>query len=302
MWWIADKVAYRNEDNFRRAYKDGEIIWEKIANNQIFYKTSNNVRVAPYIADVSGGGFGANIVSNVYSDGLGVITFDGDVTRIGVGAFSILYTNTSHLTTVIIPNSVTRIEQVAFFSDLYPGSEISYVNIPTSVSYSGERAFQGTDITSIYVSPQMRLGVNVFRNCSDSVLEVVVDPNNRVYDSRDNCNCIIETATNKLLFGCVNSFIPNTIVKIGANAFEFASFLRNLTIPASVSEIGDYAFEGCTNLREVIVNATVPPTAGYYIFRYYNSNYLTIKVPAGSVEAYKSASGWSDYAAQIVAQ
>lgn len=44
---------------------------------------------------------------------------------------------------------------------------------------------------------------------------IIVDSNNRVYDSREKCNAIIETATNTLVTGCSKTIIPNNIEHIG---------------------------------------------------------------------------------------
>ena len=74
-----------------------------------------------------------------------------------------------------------------------------------------------------------------------------------------------------------------------------------MTIPSSVTSIGSYGFAECSLLQEVIVNATVPPTLGQYAF---SSNYAgrKIKVPAASLQRYKTAPGWKSYASSIVAQ
>ena len=77
--WNADKIVYRGDDDFIRAYQGSELVWEKSSpNSDIFYTSiSGNV----IIPDSSG--FDANIVSNTYSNGVGRITFDGVLTEIG---------------------------------------------------------------------------------------------------------------------------------------------------------------------------------------------------------------------------
>ena len=133
--WNADKIVYRNDDSFVRAYQGSELVWEKsISNNKIYYTSSDGQIVTPHHID----GFGSNIISNTYSEGVGVIEFDGDVTKIGANAFR----NCTSLTSITIPSSVTRIWYRAF----YDCSRLSEV------------------IVNAVVPPT--LGANVFKYCN----------------------------------------------------------------------------------------------------------------------------------------
>jgi hypothetical protein len=67
-----------------------------------------------------------------------------------------------------------------------------------------------------------------------------------------------------------------------------------------VTSIGDGAFRACSNLTTLTVQATTPPTLGSSALSGTNTN-LVIKVPSASVNTYKAASGWSDYASKIQA-
>ena len=86
----------------------------------------------------------------------------------------------------------------------------------------------------------------VFLDCS-KISKITVAEGNPVYDSRSNCNAVIETATNKLLFGCRNTIIPEDVVIIGNYAFFDSKDLTELHIPASVTKIGENVFGGCPN-------------------------------------------------------
>lgn len=90
---------------------------------------------------------------------------------------------------------------------------------------------------------------------------------------------------------------PTYLEKIGNRAFFNCSKLIMVILPSTVTSIGDSAFYGCSGLSNVTINATTPPTLGNYVFN--NTNDCTIYVPYGSVEEYKSAPGWSDYASRI---
>lgn len=118
----------------------------------------------------------------------------------------------------------------------------------------GERAFQQCgNLTSVTISNSViNISNNAFNNCSNLV-SIVVDSANTVYDSRDNCNAIIDTSTNTLIAGCKNTVIPNTVISIGNNAFYYRKGLTSITIPNSVTSIGEAAFSGCTGLTSIII-------------------------------------------------
>ena len=94
--------------------------------------------------------------------------------------------------------------------------------------------------------------------------------------------------------------IPNSVTYIGISTFVECSNLPSLTIPSGVTSIGESAFAGCACLTSLTIEATTPPTLGDYPFDS-TPNSLIIYVPSGSVDAYKAASGWSNYASRIQA-
>ena len=149
-------------------------------------------------------------------------TYNGStypVTAIGDYAFV-----TSSITSVVIPNGITRIGIAAF-----SGNKISEVFIPASVT-------------------------NIVGNPFNGLANIIVSDANAVYDSRESCNAIIETATNKLICGSNTSVIPNSIETIGDAAFSGCKELTEIEIPASVRSIGERVFTSCTSLKTMIVD------------------------------------------------
>ena len=138
------------------------------------------------------------------------------------------------------------------------------------------------------------IGDRAFSGCS-GLNSIVVESGNTVYDSRENCNAIIETSSNTLHTGCKNTIIPNSVTSIGNWAFSGCSGLASLTIPNSVSSIGDGAFYMCNGLTSVIVEWEIPINIDSYAF--YSENYqnATLYVPKGSKGAYQSADSWKKF-------
>ena len=268
--WNADKIVYRGDDSFVRAYQGGELVWEKpSSNNKIFYTSTDGQIVTP---DIGTGeeskGFGANIVSNTYSGGRGVIVFDGPVTKIGYTAFGRCNT----LQTIVIPDSVTSIGSYAFSYC----TSLTIITIPDSVTSIGD---------------------SVFENCSSLTTITIPDS--------------ITSIGQHTFYGCTSLTsitIPNSVKRIDIGVFERCTSLISITIPFSVRDIEFNAFKDCNQLSEVIVNAVTPPElypeqyTGIYDQFENNAPGRKIKVPAESLQAYKTKIGWRDYADDIIAQ
>ena len=93
---------------------------------------------------------------------------------------------------------------------------------------------------------------NPFEKCIN-LISIIVDEENNIYDSRNNCNAIIKTNDNTLIAGCSNTIILEGITKIGKYAFYGCENLKEITIPNSVSVIENNAFDGCINLKEIVI-------------------------------------------------
>ena len=179
----------------------------------------------------------------------GSLTIPNSVTTIGNYAFYGCKGFTGN-----IPNSVTTIGDYAFVGI----ENLTSVTIGNSVTSIGKWAFYENDgLTSFYIpSSVIDIGESILCGC-DNITQIVVSPENPIYDSRNNCNAIIKTSENELIQGCKNTIIPSTVTSIGNSSFRMLNSLTSINIPNSVTAIGEYAFSSCNSLVSAIIPNTV---------------------------------------------
>lgn len=98
--------------------------------------------------------------------------------------------------------------------------------------------------------------------------------------------------------GCTNLkqvILPNNLTTIEKYAFEKCSKLLEIILPVNVKVIGENVFKHCHQLEKIIVLSSNPPKLGGSL----GISTTNIYVPAESVELYKTAPLWSDYADKI---
>ena len=244
-----------------------------------------------------------------YCNKLTSINIPNSVTNIGMYALQ----GCLDLTSITIPNSVTSIGDYAFSwcnkstsltigdgietipANAFEGcSSLTSFTIPSNVKTIESEAFaRCTGLTSLTIpSTVSTIGLNAFYYCN-SLESIVVEAGNRNYDSRENCNAIIETASNTLIAGCNNTLIPFGVTSIGKRAFYECDDLTSIVIPSSVTSIGEEAFRYCRHLITVtsfVKNVFVTGTDAFD-----SNNLSTLYVPKGKVSAYRATADWNRF-------
>lgn len=168
--------------------------------------------------------------------------------------------------------------------ELTKGTNTESVSIPESVTYNGKTyavtgirndAFRnyGNLVSLIIPKSITSIGESAFCNCS-SLTSISVDKGNTIFNSRDNCNAIIQTKSNTLVLGCKTTVIPNNVTSIGTNAF-YGRDVTSVTIPESVTNIGRYAFGGFNRSAFTIPNSVTSIGIGAFV----TSGLTSITIP-----------------------
>ena len=195
------------------------------------------------------------------------------------------FLNVTTLTNATLPPLITIIPNQCF-----DNTRISTIDIPSGVTTINPYAFrQNPSLTTVNFQSNNTLttiGASAFDNCTNlssiTIPSSVTSIGNNAFQYCSSLTSII---------------IPSGVTTINAYAFQGCTSLTSIDIPSGVTNIGDYAFQYCSSLSSVTVKAATPPTLGASAFN--DTNNCPIYVPSESVEAYKSASGWSNYASRI---
>ena len=171
------------------------------------------------------------------------------VTSIGTRAFN----NAQEIKSIRIPSTIKEIEDYSF----YGCTELEEISLPASIKKIGNRAFYKCyNLKSINIPAQVKLiGNMAFEYCG--LESITVEPDNQFYDSRENCNAVIETSSGVLVIGSASTVIPTGVTEIAEGAFSGNCKLKSIIIPPQVTLIGNYAFRGCSALNSIVIPETV---------------------------------------------
>ena len=242
----------------------GELIYIKGNAKATYMSDGRTVEDAINNMSSSGGG-GVYVTTLVYKATSKVenTIYPWSDTTFGASIIQHNYNDTTKEGVIYCSDRITTIAVYAFLSCI----NLTSITIPDSVTTIKSSAFSDCkSLTSVTIGDSVTtIGGGAFQNCSNL------------------------TSVN----------IPDSVTAIRDAAFSGCSSLTSITIPDSVTTIGDVAFRNCSSLTSVYCKAVTPPAGGYEMF-YGNASGRKIYVPMESVEEYKSASYWSEYADSIV--
>lgn len=214
------------------------------------------------------------------------VTLPQSLKKLGYHVFA-----NSGLTSLVIPEGITYLPQGTFNGC----KNLETVTLPTTLETIEYNAFSNSGLTSIFIPKGVTNISSTSFNYCGKLSTISVSDENTTYDSRNNCNAIIQTATNQILRGTSNTIIPNTATSIGDNAFNDINSLTSIVIPESVTSIGLYAFRFCNSLAEVVCKAKVAPQLKSEAFSNDILSKATLYVPEESVESYKADGEWKKF-------
>ncbi|MBR4564217.1 MAG: leucine-rich repeat domain-containing protein [Paludibacteraceae bacterium] len=198
------------------------------------------------------------------------------------------------LRTVIIPDEVTEIGAGAFAGC----SALSYLQLPTSLEKIYNRTFRGCPLREL----EIPAGVQTIEESAllgTLLTKLTVNPNNKVFDSRDKCNAVIRTKDNTMVAACNGSFIPESVDSIGYEAFAELDGIRSLTLPKNLKHVAPQAFMNLNNLT--LITSYIENPAGVLEEDAFNGWYAntheqaTLYVPVGTLAAYQADHEWAKF-------
>ena len=197
------------------------------------------------------------------------------LTEIGDGAFNNCGLNFYENKKLVCNNNLLKIGSSAF-----SGTNLTEIHLNEGLQAIGDSAFHNTDISSVNIPASVKsIGGAILRDCS-SLTTITVDENNTVYDSRNNCNAIMKTATDELIQGSINTVIPDDTLILGSYAFWYIP-ITEITLPEGLLTIKGNAIYG-TQITELIIPSTVNSLLSFSFGT--NNNLTSIVIPENITE------------------
>lgn len=214
--------------------------------------------------------------------GLVELELPGSIIKVGHGAFQ----DCAKLSGMMIPEGITRLEENTFTMC----ENLLNVQLPAGLEYVGYHCFEYcSKLKEVYIPEGVKvIEEGAFSNCEDL----------KKIDLPESLTNIAEFTFN----WCINLeeiTLPDGITSIDDWAFQHCSNLKSIIVPENIQYVGESAFTSCEALNNVTFMPIVPPAIGLRVFENCSST-LQILVPAGTLEAYSTAPGWSEYVQYLV--
>ena len=184
-------------------------------------------------------------------DGIGTLIVPSSIN--GVAVKYVKFLGVINVDKIVFESGIEKIGYVCMGNK--EKTQLKEVDIPNTVTTIEDKAFYYCDsLRKIYIPESVvSIGNETFMHCS-GLISIAVNEKNTVYDSRDNCNALIQKGTDTLIIGCKNTVIPSGTKQIVDAAFFGCSGLKSIAIPESVTEIGYYSFVECTGIEQITVD------------------------------------------------
>ena len=167
------------------------------------------------------------------------------------------FMNCTNLKTVTLPSTMRKIPKRMF----YGCTSLTTVNFPDGLTQIGENAFYGCSLDTIRIPASVvKIDESAFMGCAATAKSISVDSGNTYYDSRNNCNMIIETAKNRVIQAGKEEFatVPEGVKSLGHYAFVNAHWLKYIVCPQTLETVGENTFKGCSQLEKIIFRGHAP--------------------------------------------
>ena len=172
---------------------------------------------------------------------------------------------------------ITSFDELQLFVNLrtikdnafYDCRSLTSITLPETLLSIGDKAFFNcTSLTSIHIPASVTSIGNAITSCCSALQTITVDKSNRHYDSRDNCNAIMATATGALIAGSNNTVIPEGTTAIGDEAMRGMYDLQAISLPKGLRSIGNSAFYYCRSAEGALVIPEGCTAVGTYAFHH----------------------------------
>ena len=200
-------------------------------------------------------------------------------------------------------NLPSTLEEIGFCA--FNGCLFTDIELPEGLRVIGDYAFRGLLIKEVVIpSTVTKIGVDAFGGCGYSEAErksygldhISVAEGNPYYDSREDCNAVIETATNKLVVGTNNTQIPSDVTTLGDCAFSYCNLMTTIIIPASVEYLEKNSLMQCNGLTDIYVCRQEPPDNrspfGDPYLDGFDFDHVVLHVPTGCMSDYATGKTW----------